>query len=120
MSDFELDYGGTAYVLLRVRTAVDARTAPWLREMIASVLREGRRFLAVDLTAGAVFGPAGFSPLIGAVRACRDRGGDLYLIGASETAVGVLGHDMRGPVRSFASRDELDRALLGCAPVGGV
>ena len=119
MSDFELDHGATAYVLVRVRTAVDARTAAALREVIASVFREGRRFLAVDLTQGAVFGPQGFGPLLGAVKTCRDRGGELYLVGASPTVVGVLGRDVRGPVECFGSRAELDRALLGRAPAPG-
>lgn len=119
MPKFELDYGATAYVLVRVRTAVNERNAQSLRQVIGSVFGEDRRFIAMDLTDGAVYGPQGYGPLIGAVKACRDRGGDLYLIGASSTVVGVLRHDTRGPVRCFGSRDELDRALLGCTPVGG-
>ena len=122
-SGFELDHGSTAYVLVRVRTAVNERNAGLLRSMIATVFREDRHFIAVDLTDGAVYGPQGYGPLIGAVKTCRDRGGELYLIGASPTVVGVLGHDTRGPVRSYGSRHELDRALLGCSPaieaVGG-
>jgi hypothetical protein len=115
MSDFELDYSGTAYVLVRVRVAVPFApgSLAGLRGALGSVFRGGRRFLAVDLTAGAVFGPQGYGPLIGALKTARDRGGDLYLVGASETVVGVLSHDSRGPVRCFGSVDELDRALLG-------
>lgn len=115
MSDFWVDHGGTAYVLIRARVAVQSRTAVGLREVVGRELRAGRRFLAVDLSDSAVYGPRGFSALIGALKSCRDRGGELYLIGASPTVVGVLGHDSRGPVRCFGSRGELDRALSGCA-----
>jgi|SRR5580765_684856 len=115
-SGFELDHGDPRYVLVRVRTAVNERNAQSLRDVIAKVFREDRRFIAIDLTDGAVFGPQGYGPLIGAVKACRDRGGDLYLIGASEMVRRVVAHDSRGPVSSFATRAELDRALLGRRP----
>jgi anti-anti-sigma regulatory factor len=114
VSDFQLDHSGTAYVLIRACAVVDARTAGALRVVFASVLREGRRFVAVDLTGSAVYGPLGFAPLAGALRSCRDRGGDLYLVGASDTVRGVLGYETRG-VRCFASRGDLDRALSGAA-----
>ena len=66
---FELDHGATAYVLVRAMTVVDARTAPLLREVVRRILFvEERRFIAVDLTRSAVFGPLGFGPLIGAVK----------------------------------------------------
>jgi len=120
MPDFELDHSGTAYVLVRARAVVDARTAPALYEAVRAVVRgEGRRFLAVDLTGSAVYGPRGFGPLISALKACRDRGGDLYLINPSETARRVIEHDTWRPVQCFGSRGELDRALLGvCEMVG--
>lgn len=117
MSDFWVDHGGTAYVLVRARVVVDARTASGLRDVIAGVLRQGRRFLALDLADSAVYGPQGFSVLIGAVGACRTRGGDLYLIGASEMVARVTSREAGGPVRCFASRGELDRALVGCRAV---
>jgi anti-anti-sigma factor len=116
---FELDHGVTAYVLVRAMAVVDARTAPLLRGVVRRILFvEERRFIAVDLTGSAVFGPQGFGPLIGAVKTCRDRGGQLYLIGASPTVVGVLSHDTRGPVECHGSRVGLDRALLGLVSVG--
>lgn len=114
---FEVDHSGTAYVLVRARAVVDARTAPVLREVVRRLLFvEDRRFLAVDLTGSAVYGPLGFSPLIGALKSCRDRGGELYLVGASGMVRRVLGHDVRGPVRCYTTRGELDAALLGASP----
>ncbi len=113
---FEVDHSGTAYVLVRARTTVDAHSAAALREVLREVLREGRRFLAVDLTGVAAYGSQGFSPLLGAVKSCRDRGGDLYLVGASEMVRRVLSHDMRGPVQCYGTRGELDAALLGRSP----
>lgn len=117
MSDFEVDHAGTAYVLVRARAVVDARTAAALREVVRRLLFvEERRFLAIDLTGTAVYGPGGFSPLIGALKACRDRGGDLYLIAPSQMVRRVVGYDARGPVRCFGSRAELDAALVGQFP----
>jgi hypothetical protein len=99
---------------------VDARTAGALREVVQRVLFvEKRRFLALDLTGSAVYGAEGFGPLIGALKSCRDRGGDLYLIGASDMVRRVVGHDTRGPVKCYGTRDGLDAALLGVAPGGG-
>lgn len=120
LEPFELDHGATAYVLVRAMAVVDARTGPLLREVVRRILFvEERRFVAVDLTRSAVFGPRGFGPLIGAVKACRGRGGQLYLIGATPTVVGVLSHDVRGPVECHGWRVGLDRALLGRV-AGGV
>jgi anti-anti-sigma regulatory factor len=114
---FEVDYSGTAYVLIRARSVVDLRSAAALREVVRRlVFVEGRRFLAVDLTGSAAYGPQGFSPLIGALKGCRDRGGDLYLVGATDMVRRVVGHDARGPVRCYATRAELDAALLGESP----
>lgn len=117
---FPVDRSGTAFVLVRAAAVVDARTAPVLREVLAGVLRSGRHFVALDLTGSAVYGPRGFSVLIGALKACRDLGGDLYAVGASETVCRVLGHDTRGPALVFGSVRELERAVLGVHSLKGV
>lgn len=118
---FEVDHSGTAYVLVRARAVVDARTAPALREVVRRLLFvQERRFLAVDLTGSAAYGPQGFAPLIGALKSCRDRGGDLYLVGGSDMVRRVLSHDTRGPVRCYGTRGELDAALLGQSAAWGM
>lgn len=111
-SPFWVDRSGTAYVVVRATAVVDARTAATLRDTVRALLRGGRYFLALDLTASAVYGPQGFSMVLAVVRACRERGGQVYLIGASATARQILGYGPRGPGRAFRDRGELDGFLL--------
>lgn len=114
MSDprFQVERSTTAYVLVRATAAIDARTAAALRTVCAQLLREGRHFIALDVAESAVYGPQGFSTLIGLIRACRDRGGQLYLLGACATARRIVGYGPSGPGRSFRNRAELDGYLF--------
>lgn len=109
------DYMPRHYVLVTARGDLGAGTSPLLAETFAEIRSERRPVVAVDLSAARVHGRHGLAPLIGALKSCRDRGGDLYLIGASPMVRRVVGYDTRGPVKCFASRGELDREVFGDA-----
>lgn len=102
-----------AYAFVRVRGALDDALAPLVAQTVAEAHSQGQHVIAIDLSGARVRGRYGLAPLIGALKSCRDRGGELYLIGASPMVARVLGHDTRGPVKCFDSLEQLDLALWG-------
>ncbi|NLC56455.1 MAG: STAS domain-containing protein [Armatimonadetes bacterium] len=69
---------------------VDLATAPDFERAVNSLFSQGTASLAVDLSGVSYLDSTGVSVLMRAVKQCRDRGGDLSIVGVSDRALRVM------------------------------
>jgi anti-sigma B factor antagonist len=75
---------------LRVQGALDAVSAPNLREAMADILAEGRRQLVLDLSALRVIDSAGVGAIVWLYKRLREAGGDLRLTGVKDQPLAIF------------------------------
>jgi anti-anti-sigma factor len=95
--------------VVRVRDALDAATAPALRERLIGLLRPGRRLLVLDLSRVPSCDSAGLAVLIGAQRRARLLGIVLRLAAPSPPVARLL--RLTGLDRSLTICPDLSSAL---------
>ena len=70
--------------VLALRGRIDAVTAPQLKSKLKDLVAEGQNQLVVDLTEVSFIDSSGLSTLVSGLRASRESGGTLKLVGLNE------------------------------------
>ena len=100
--------------IIEVRGYLDTTTASNLEEQLQAMAAEGKTLQLLDLSRVDYVSSAGWGVFISVVRALRERGGDLKLVGMQNDVHEVFELlEFRSILESFSSVDE---ALAAVAP----
>ena len=86
IEDIEID----AVPLVRVSGEIDVATAPPLRDRLQSLTTSGRSSVVVDLLGVTFLDSTALGVLVGALKRCREAGGDLPLVIAEQRILKVF------------------------------
>ena len=88
---------------------IDVATAPALRERLSAQIAEGSSTIVVDLLGVSFLDSTALGVLIGALKRCREAGGDLTLVIAEPRILKVF--EITGLTEVFTITDSLAGAL---------
>jgi anti-sigma B factor antagonist len=103
---FDADQRGCA--VLAVEGEIDIATAPVLRDRLQDRVQAGESTIVVDLVNVTFLDSTGLGVLVGALKACREAGGDLVLV-VQESRIMKL-FDITGLADVFSIRRSVDDA----------
>jgi anti-sigma B factor antagonist len=78
------------WTIVEPKGEIDLYTAPRLKDQLSALAEQGRPQIVVDLQGVEFLDSTGLGVLIGSLRRCREREGDLVLAGARDTVEKVL------------------------------
>jgi len=87
----------------------DATTAPTVERRLHALIKEGQHRLVVDLSGVAYIASAGLRVLLAALKAARNSGGDLRLVGLQRAVKEVF--DMAGFTPLFKVYADVEAAM---------
>lgn len=99
------------YLLISVSGGLDDVSGQRVRQAVKAFRDSDDRLLVIDLTAAAVHGRRGMSPLVNAFFECRQAARDLYLVAPPKMVSRVIGAINGGPLPAFTTVAEMERAL---------
>jgi anti-sigma B factor antagonist len=97
-----------AVPVVAVRGEIDVATAPQLRECLHRVIAQGDSTLALDLLSVTFLDSTALGVLVGALKRCRELGGDLQLVIADPRIVKIF--EITGLTNVFTIDDSLQGA----------
>jgi anti-sigma B factor antagonist len=104
--DFEITEGMQGDVpVVAVRGEIDVATAPQLREILHATIKEGQATVVLDLLGVTFLDSTALGVLVGALRRCREMGGDLHVVVADTRIVKIF--EITGLVKVFTMADSL-------------
>lgn len=86
--------------LVKVERDLDVYTAPFMRNVLVDLVKQGRSFLVVDLTTAELLDSTGVGVLVGVLKRVRAQGGALALVVQSERL--LKGFRVTGLIRVFS------------------
>lgn len=100
-----------AWTVVEPKGEIDLYTAPKLKEQLTALVERGRERLVVNLDGVEFMDSTGLGVLIGGLKRCREREGELALAAPRETVQKVL--RITGLDRVFAVHGTVDEATSG-------
>lgn len=107
--DFRIDerMAGTLPVIA-VSGEIDVATAPQLRECLHRVIAEGGKTIVLDLLGVTFLDSTALGVLVGALKRCRELGGDLHVVVADPRIMKIF--EITGLTNVFTITDSLQAA----------
>jgi anti-sigma B factor antagonist len=99
---------GTAPPVIAVSGEIDVATAPQLRECLHRVIAEGESTIVLDLLGVTFLDSTALGVLVGALKRCREVGGDLHLVVADPRIVKIF--EITGLTSVFTIADSAQAA----------
>ena len=99
----ERSEGGATIVT--VSGEIDVATAPQLQESLHGLIAQGRSSLVIDLLAVTFLDSTALGVLVGALKRCREQGGDLQLVMADARIMKIF--EITGLITVFPIVDSL-------------
>jgi anti-sigma B factor antagonist len=96
------------WTVVEARGEIDLYTAPKLKEQLGSLIEQDRVRIVIDLGGVEFLDSTGLGVLIGSLRRCRERGGELALAAPKETVQKVL--NITGLDKVFPIHGAVDEA----------
>src|SRR5712672_2241397 len=107
--DFRIEerLAGTLPVIA-VSGEIDVATAPQLRECLHRVIAEGGNTIVLDLLGTTFLDSTALGVLVGALKRCREQGGDLHVVVADPRIMKIF--EITGLTNVFTITDSLQAA----------
>ena len=107
--EFHVDErAGISPPVIVVRGEIDVATAPQLRECLHRVISQGEGTVVLDLLGVTFLDSTALGVLVGALKRCRELGGDLHLVLADPRIVKIF--EITGLTNVFTIVDSLEAA----------
>lgn len=90
MAELSVTINEGAPPVLALSGEVDLSTAPAFEQAVLTVLGQGTSSLAIDLTRVSYLDSTGIGVLMKALKRCRERGGEVSIVGVSDRALRVM------------------------------
>ena len=99
---------GGQFPLVAVSGEIDVATAPQLRECLHRVIAEGGSTIVLDILGVTFLDSTALGVLVGALKRCRELGGDLHVVVADPRIVKIF--EITGLTSVFTITDSLEAA----------
>ena len=99
---------GSTPPVIAVRGEIDVATAPQLRESLHSVIAQGEGTIVLDLLEVTFLDSTALGVLVGALKRCRELGGELHIVVADPRIVKIF--EITGLTSVFTIADSLESA----------
>ncbi len=99
---------GTSPPVVAVTGEIDVATAPQLRECLHSVITQGEVTVVLDLLGVTFLDSTALGVLVGALKRCRELGGELHVVVADPRIVKIF--EITGLTSVFTIADSLESA----------
>jgi anti-sigma B factor antagonist len=99
---------GTSPPVIAVSGEIDVATAPQLRECLHRVIAQGEATVVLDLLRVSFLDSTALGVLVGALKRCRELGGDLHVVVADPRIVKIF--EITGLTNVFTIADSLQDA----------
>jgi anti-sigma B factor antagonist len=107
--DFQVEErAGTSPPVIAVRGEIDVATAPQLRECLHRVIAQGDSTVVIDLLGVTFLDSTALGVLVGALKRCRELGGELHLVVSDPRIVKIF--EITGLTNVFNIADSLQSA----------
>jgi anti-sigma B factor antagonist len=107
--DFHVEeLAGSTPPVIAVRGEIDVATAPQLRECLHAVIARGEATVVLDLLAVTFLDSTALGVLVGALKRCRELGGELQVVVADPRIVKIF--EITGLTSVFSIADSLESA----------
>ncbi len=107
--EFHIDQrAGTNPPVIAVSGEIDVATAPQLRECLHEVIAQGEATVVLDLLGVTFLDSTALGVLVGALKRCRDLGGELHVVVADPRIVKIF--EITGLTSVFTIADSLESA----------
>ncbi len=107
--DFQIEQrAGTSPPVIAVSGEIDVATAPLLRESLHGVIAGGESTIILDLLGVTFLDSTALGVLVGALKRCREAGGELQVVVADPRIVKIF--EITGLTSVFTIADSLDAA----------
>ena len=107
--DFQIEQQpGTTPPVIAVSGEIDVATAPQLRECLHGVVAQGEATIVLDLLGVTFLDSTALGVLVGALKRCRESGGELYVVVADPRIVKIF--EITGLTNVFTIADSLESA----------
>ena len=107
--DFQIEQrAGTTPPVIAVSGEIDVATAPQLREALHSVIAQGEATIVLDLLGVTFLDSTALGVLVGALKRCRELGGELHVVVADPRIVKIF--EITGLTSVFTIADSLESA----------
>lgn len=103
-----VERAGTSTPIVAVSGEIDVATAPQLRECLHRVIAQGDSTIVLDLLGVTFLDSTALGVLVGALKRCREAGGDLHLVVADPRIVKIF--EITGLTNVFTIADSLQAA----------
>lgn len=100
------EYPRDASHIVAVAGEIDVATAPQLRQCLHHLLSEGRSTIVLDLLRVTFLDSTALGVLVGALKRCREQGGDLQIVVADPRILKIF--EITGLTNVFAIAESLD------------
>lgn len=97
-----------ALPVIAVSGEIDVATAPQLRESLHRVIAEGGKTIVLDLLGVTFLDSTALGVLVGALKRCRELGGDLHVVVADPRIMKIF--EITGLTNVFTITDSLQAA----------
>jgi anti-sigma B factor antagonist len=99
---------GVSPPVIAVSGEIDVATAPQLRECLHSVIAKGEATVVLDLLGVTFLDSTALGVLVGALKRCRELGGDLQIVVADPRIIKIF--EITGLTNVFTITDSLQSA----------
>jgi anti-sigma B factor antagonist len=107
--DFHIEQRtGTTPPVVAVSGEIDVATAPQLRECLHNVIAQGEATIVLDLLGVTFLDSTALGVLVGALKRCRELGGELHVVVADPRIVKIF--EITGLTSVFTIADSLESA----------
>jgi anti-sigma B factor antagonist len=107
--DFQIEERArTVPPVIAVRGEIDVATAPQLRECLHGVVARGESTIVLDLLGVTFLDSTALGVLVGALKRCRESGGDLHVVVADPRIMKIF--EITGLTNVFTIADSLQAA----------
>jgi anti-sigma B factor antagonist len=107
--DFHIEErAGTHPPVVAVSGEIDVATAPQLRECLHHVIAQGEATVVLDLLGVTFLDSTALGVLVGALKRCRELGGELHVVVADSRIVKIF--EITGLTSVFTIADSLESA----------
>ena len=107
--EFEIEErAGSTPPVIAVSGEIDVATAPQLRECLQRVIAQGESTIVLDLLGVTFLDSTALGVLVGALKRCREAGGDLHIVVADPRIMKIF--EITGLTNVFTIADSLQAA----------
>jgi anti-sigma B factor antagonist len=102
------EQAGSSPRIITVSGEIDVATAPQLRECLHGVIAQGEATIVLDLLGVTFLDSTALGVLVGALKRCRELGGELHVVVADPRIVKIF--EITGLTSVFTIADSLESA----------